>query len=319
VTTLPEMKAVVAAVDKHLADDAERVARVKEKLEKREANQGRYDEFQKREAKLATPRQYLTLTDEMMAELDDRYYAAKLLGNAEEKLDDGIFEVGNYRDLALAVGRHLGDQGMVKRLLDTAAKRVATAAEVRTLARTAVELPDKEFGAEWAKAFLAKQAESLPADAGAYAFTKLAGGIYQELGDKEWAGKLLGTAGEKAATPFEALHVGRMFSDLGETAKAGEFYKDAIARCATAGDCVRLVSSFRELDMAEQQQREHYMSCGKSLTAVEKLRWAEGILELFGDKEWAEREYAAMAGSFSAPNDQALYQASQKIHFGKTF
>ena len=210
---------------------------------------------------------------------------------------------------------------MVKRLLDTASERVGTAAEIRTLARTAVELPDKEFGAEWAKAFLVKQADHLAdkADAGTYAFTKLAGGIFQELGDKEWAAKLLGTAGEKAATPFEVLHVGRMFADLGETAKAGEFYKSAIGKCGTAGDCVRLVSSFCDLELGETQLREHYLNCGKSLTSVEKLRWAEGILELFGDKDWAEREYVAMAGSFSAPIDQATFHASQKIHFGKTF
>ncbi len=322
VTTLPEMKGVVEAVDRHLADDEERVSRVKEKLEKREANQGRYDEFQKREAELVTCRQFLALTAEVMAELDDRYYAAKLLSAAEEKLAGGIFEVGGYRELILAVGTHLGDQETVRRLLDAAADRVSTFADVRALARTAAQdLPDREFGGEWAKSFLAGRADGLAArdDAGAYEYTKLAGGVFGELGDQEWAGRLLAAAEEKAATPFEVCHVGTKFAELGETGKAAALYGSAVSKCVTAGDCVRLVTSFRDLGLGEQELREHYLSGGKSLLAGEKLRWAEGILELFGDKSWAEREYVGMAGSFSAPDDKALFQASQKIHFGKTF
>ena len=61
------------------------------------------------------------------------------------------------------------------------------------------------------------------------------------------------------------------------------------------------------------------MSCGKSLNAKAKLRWGEGILELFGDRDWAEREFVGMAGSFSTPEDRAGYEASRKVHFGKTF
>ncbi|HJX57885.1 MAG TPA: hypothetical protein VJ325_04130, partial [Thiobacillus sp.] len=46
VAGLDEMQKLVAAVEAHLADDAERLARVKVKLEKRQANHARYMEFQ---------------------------------------------------------------------------------------------------------------------------------------------------------------------------------------------------------------------------------------------------------------------------------
>jgi hypothetical protein len=71
--------------------------------------------------------------------------------------------------------------------------------------------------------------------------------------------------------------------------------------------------------MSEADQREHYANCGKSLEWFDRIRWAEGILELFGDREWAKREYAAMSATFTAPIDRAVYEASQKLHFGQTF
>ena len=53
--------------------------------------------------------------------------------------------------------------------------------------------------------------------------------------------------------------------------------------------------------------------------AREKLRWAERILELFGDTEWARTEYVGMAAAFSAPEDRTRFLASQEMHFKKRF
>src|SRR5512135_3490882 len=57
VAGLDEMQKLVAAVEAHLADDTERLARVKAKLEKRQANHARYMEFQQLEKEAVSVKQ----------------------------------------------------------------------------------------------------------------------------------------------------------------------------------------------------------------------------------------------------------------------
>jgi len=221
----------------------------------------------------------------------------------------------------LAIERHMGDRDWMKHVLDTAGKRASTVAEVRGLAGVAArEVEDGELGKGWAKAFFEKQVEAVAAkaDAGAYDYTKLAGGVHGELGDAEWAGKLLSDAEEKAASPFEIGHVGRMRAELGDEGAAKALYRKAVEVCETGRDCVRIVGSFRDRRMADAELREHYSACGAKLPAAEKLRWAEGILELFRDEDWAKEEYRKMAGEFRG-DARARFEASQKVQFGRTF
>jgi len=79
VAGLDEMQKLVAAVEAHLADDAERLDRVKAKLEKRQANHARYMEFQQLEKDAVSVKQFLALADRVRLELEDPFYAAKLI------------------------------------------------------------------------------------------------------------------------------------------------------------------------------------------------------------------------------------------------
>ena len=91
------------------AEIAERVARVADKLAKREANQAKYVEIQNAEAQCKTAKQFIALADRSVAELDDKAYAGKMLAAAQARVARaGLAEwlaPGTLPPLARAAGR----------------------------------------------------------------------------------------------------------------------------------------------------------------------------------------------------------------------
>ncbi len=45
----------------------------------------------------------------------------------------------------------------------------------------------------------------------------------------------------------------------------------------------------------------------------QRLQWAEGIMQLFRDREWAAREYDELAGEFTSGIEKQCYLASKKF------
>jgi len=83
------MKSVVEQVKQHFTEDGDWIARVEEKLEKRQANQAKYNIFQDKEKNATTVLNFTFIADQVMKELDDKFYAKKLLVTAEELYQEG--------------------------------------------------------------------------------------------------------------------------------------------------------------------------------------------------------------------------------------
>jgi hypothetical protein len=118
------MQKLVTAVEAHLADDAERLARVKAKLEKRQANHTRYLEFQQLEKEANSAKQFLALADRVRLELEDPFYAAKLIESAETLLDGTGYQFSRYKPILQAVDEPRRLPPGSARLLDTARRRM---------------------------------------------------------------------------------------------------------------------------------------------------------------------------------------------------
>ena len=70
----------------------------------------------------------------------------------------------------------------------------------------------------------------------------------------------------------------------------------AAARCASPRDGVHLTARFLAAGIAEDDARALYTSIRGQLTGADhRLAWAQGILELFCDHDWADREISALA------------------------
>lgn len=118
VASLQDMKLVVENVKKFFANDENWVKQVEEKLEKREANQSKYDEFLKLEKDARFLKDYLTLAEKVIDELDDIYYARKLLNKAKELLDNQYLNIENYFKLCKTIILQTKDLQWAKSILD---------------------------------------------------------------------------------------------------------------------------------------------------------------------------------------------------------
>jgi hypothetical protein len=317
VANLDEMRKVVEAVNKHAASDAARVARVAEKLAKREANQAKYVAFQNEEPKCTTVKQIINLADRILAELDDQAYAGKMLGIAEARMREDGFHFGRFKPLILAVDR-LGDKEWLGQLLDESVK---TSADdfvwfreiILTCAR---EMKDAEFGKARAKAYMDGRALG----DNVYDYTKMAELAAEGLGDAALAAKLLADGAARARDHFALAHVGKLYRDIGDTANASGFFAKAAGACASGDACVQLASRLKSYELPASEIAPLMDGCGGKLSSnTDKLRWAEGVADLLLDGAWAEKAFNQIAPGFTADADKKRFAQSRQIRVGYRF
>lgn len=321
VANLDEMRKVAAAVKSHFAQDADWAKRVDDKVAKREANQAKYNELQAREAQAATLKQYLQLVHEVMDQLEDPHYARKLLTGAENLLGKESYNFDKYRDLAMAVSQYLKDATWTERLFDQAAVYCRSFAGLQEVARSAVrDLADKELGRRLARKYAESWAGRLSQEArgSVYDYTKLAALAAEDLEDTAWARDLLRSAESLANEPLAAAHLAALVAQTGDAAGAQRVYAKAAELCGSADDFKRLAHWVMSKAGANGTARELYALGGERLKSpIEKLRWAEGIVEMFKDNDWARKAYDAIAPSFGTGADKRAYQASRKFRLDR--
>lgn len=318
VGNLDDMRKVVDAANKHLASDAARVARLAEKLAKREANQAKYVEIQNEEEKCKTAKQFIALATRVVAELDDKAYAGKLLGSAEEVMRVDGFHFSRFKPLILAVDK-LGDKEWLGKLLDESVAASADFVWFREVVMTASrELQDAEFGKARARAYL--EARATQTGDNAYEWTKLAEAAQSALGDAAWASNLLTEAAKRAKDHFALAQIGKLFADLGDASTAKAMYAKSVDACGTGEACVQLATRLNGYLMPKAEIGELMNGCGAKLSSAnDKLRWAEGVADLLLDDAWTDQAYAAIAGSFTDEVGKKRLDRSRQMRGGYRF
>lgn len=302
VTGLDEMQKLVAAVEAHLADDTERLTRVKAKLEKRQANHARYLEFQQLEKDATSVKQLLALADRVQSELEDPFYAAKLIESAESLLDGTGYQFSRYKPILVAVDRNLDDTAWLGRLLDRGAENATDFIAFKNLVVTAAQMKHRELGVAKARAYLGARETALAGDASAsaYDFAKLAEASFAATQDAAEAGRLLDIARARAKDHYALTHIGHLYAGMGNAAKADELLAAAAAACGTGDACIQFIDRLKGFALPAATLKKWYVECGNHLnTPTDKLRWAEGIVDALNDKPWAVEAYAQLAGQFA--------------------
>lgn len=322
VASLDEMQKVVDAAKADFADDAERVSRVQAKFEKRAANQAKYVEFGKQEDLADTPKKLFTLTDQVMAELQDPFYAAKLLGKVETMLNQGEYQFQRARPLIQAVDKHLNDANWLSRLLDEAAAKSTDFTQFKEVIHTAAaEMKNREVGRDKARLYLQQREAALKANpgAGVYDYTKLAQVILSDLQDKDWASKVLNSAKSAAKDHYALAHIGSILAQGGDMAGAEAMFMQAAQSCTGAEACIQLATRLKSYGLDSGLLRKAYEACGSNLpSAVEKLRWVEGIADELKDGAWASEAYAKLEGEFSGAG-KSRFDVSRMNRVGNEF
>ncbi len=233
----------------------------------------------------------------MMAELDDRFYAQKLLLDAQKKLDEEGWDFSKARKLVASVSQHLGDSEWAIRLLKDAAGRVQGFANVIQIAESAAELlPDREQARGLTRELLEDWERQLAGmrERTAYDFSKLAAVKGRLLNDREGAEAALERAAEQAGNHFTLAELARVARDLGLEEKGKTLLEKAAASCGSAVEARQLAKRLLESGFSKEQVRALYAGLKARLTNPERLSWTDGIIDLFGDRAWAGREFAAL-------------------------
>jgi hypothetical protein len=317
VANLDEMRKVVEATNKHASGDADRVARVADKLTKREANQAKYVEIQNEEPKCTTIKQIIALADRILAELDDKSYAGKMLGIAEAKMREDGFHFGRFKPLILAVDR-LGDKAWLVELLD---ESVASTGDDFVWFREIIlacarEMTDAEFGKGQAKAYM----EGRALGDNVYGYTKMAELAADALQDAALAAKLLTDAAGHAKDHFALAHVGKLYRDIGDNANASGLFAKAVDTCTSGDACVQLASRLKAYELPVSEIAPLMDNCGGKLGSNnDKLRWAEGVSDLLLDGAWAQKAFDGIATGFAAGADKKRFELSRQMRMGYSF
>ncbi|MDP2787165.1 MAG: hypothetical protein Q8O79_03700 [Pseudomonadota bacterium] len=317
VGNLIDMRKVVEAVEKSLANDTVRIERVKAKLVKREANQAKYVELQNEEAKCKTVKQFIELADRIMADLDDAAYAGKVLGLAETQMRaEGGFHFARFKSLILGVDR-LGDKHWLGKLLDESVANAADFVWFREIVLTcASELQDTEYGTARARVFV----EERTLGDSAYDYTKMAETVQTALGDSAMAAKLLNDAANRAKDHYALAHTAKLYRDIGDNTAANALFAKAAEACANGDQCVQLANRLKAYELPASEIAPLMDACGGHLSSVnDKLRWAEGVADLLMDGAWADKAYNGIAASFSTATDQKRLQLSRQMRMGYRF
>ncbi|OYY76374.1 MAG: hypothetical protein B7Y33_05900, partial [Hydrogenophilales bacterium 16-62-9] len=184
VAGLDEMQKLVAAVEAHLADDAERLGRVKAKLEKRQANHARYMEFQQLEKDAVSVKQFLALADRVRLELEDPFYAA-------ENATDFIA----FKDLVVTAAqlKHR-ELGVSKARAYLAAREAALAADAHATVYDTAKLAEASFAATQDAAEASRLLEAARTQAGDHFALTHIGRLYASMGNSAKADELYAAA-----------------------------------------------------------------------------------------------------------------------------
>jgi hypothetical protein len=317
VGNLFDMRKVVDSVEKHLPADTARIERVKAKLVKREANQAKYTELQNEEAKCKTIKQFITLADRIMADLEDAAYAGKILSLAEAQMRaEGGFHFARFKSLILGVDR-LGDKHWLGQLLDESVANATDFVWFREIVLTcATELKDTEYGIARARVFV----EERSLGDSAYDYTKMAETVQTALGDSAMAAKLLNDAAIRAKDHYALAHTAKLYRDIGDNTAANALFAKAAEACTNGDQCVQLASRLRSYELPASEIVPLMDACGGHLASTnDKLRWAEGVADLLLDSAWATKAYSTIAASFSSETDKKRFELSRQMRMGYTF
>ena len=303
VTSLGEIRNVAEQVSAGFPDDAAWIARVEDKKARREANQAKYAAFQGREKRARGALDLVALADAVMDELDDRFYVEKLLDAAEQRWTAGGHDPVEVPALAIAIDHHLEDPDRIESLMKQAAERAARLPALANLGRFAVsKLRDRERGATLARSlYAAWENDRLGEDAREHA--KLARIVSRDLADRDWVERLVRAGIGITADPLETTELAIVATLAGLDPVAASARAEAADRCASPRDALHVAARFLAAGACDAGAREFYASVREKFSeAGPRLAWAQGIVELFSDRDWAEREVAAVA---EMPSDEA--------------
>ncbi len=134
------------------------------------------------------------------------------------------------------------------------------------------------------------------------------------LGDRHYAKDLLEQAEELCFEVAEFAAVAHGYALIGEQDKARELLQRAGDEASELADSAQLCMRMKVNGVDIDSVKNVYAAARSNMqNSSQRLQWAEGIMQLFRDREWATREYDDLAGEFTSGIEKQCYLASKKF------
>lgn len=308
VTNLDEMKDVNSVVKQYFTNNQEWVKRVDDKLKKRQDNQNTYDAFQKRENSATTLKDLLVVVDEMMNQLDDKYYAKKLLSKAEGMLEKEFLNLDKYANLLSAILKHTQDEDWCIKIVERIAKeRIYFVYELDKLFSIIKKVLKDETKANNLIERILKFKLINSVNENFNFYVKLSELILVHLYNKDWAKDIIKIAEKKAETHLDWCNLAFLAKKLDDISTSNKFLQNAINLCKDYKTGFELIEKMKVLGFSDDIIKSTYNSLKDQLrNKQDKIEWVDGIINLWSDKIWAEKEYKALKAEFTSKNDYEL-------------
>lgn len=307
-----DLELVVSSVEEFAPDDLEWHERLADKIRRRTENEAKYAEFQKLEKSAADALQLMRLARRTAAELEDVAYARKLLEQARAMLEPEPFDGALWQALIETAIADVPDRAFAESLLAEASSKGRHFAGACELSRAVLDSSaDREDGQSLARRVLEQWDPRLETPAERI---KLAKVVLELLDDHGWASEIAAACDAASLGALQLAELGTLARSGGDAELARQRYRQAASRCSNAAQAAQLLSKMNGDGVGADVQKEIYAEAGKSLSdEMERLRWAEGIIKLFDDWQWARGAYEELLPEIRESDSFPAYQASRKF------
>ena len=145
---------------------------------------------------------------------------------------------------------------------------------------------------------------------------KLADSINRISSHNDLTGRLLDGAAEMASDYLDLSSLAKANMDAGNHDASASLFEQAARSCTTPGDLQSLVMRMRRYGVDNEKVKSVYLAAESSFTdKYDLLQWAEGLIDLFDDRESAEEIFREIADKFNQPGDRSVFQNREMYRF----
>ena len=309
---LESVEKLVAEVD---PENLARLENLRDKIQRRKANESKYAILQQKESQASTPLENMRLAKEIALVVEDLRYARKLIDKSVEQLVQEVFDTSQWLTLIEIATNNLNDPELAETLVSSALSKCEHFSGAYQLALSVSGLPENKAGNKLATKILQQWESRLDSTPDKI---KFANAVHYALGDKPWVQKILSNFNLSNCTSLQAIELGELSAQVGDDSLAIKWFENAAEKCTTPNECAQMIHRMQSGGVDLSIQKEIYQRSRQAMQReIDLLHWVEGILTYFRDIEWAKSAYDEIETSISDDVVRSTLKVSRKHRLEK--
>ena len=314
-TSTNELESVEKLVAELDPENLVRLENLRDKIQRRKANESKYAILQQKESQASTPLENMRLAKEIALVVEDLQYARKLIDKSVEQLVQEVFDTSQWLTLIEIATNNLNDPELAESLVSSALSKCEHFSGAYQLALSVSGLPENKAGNKLATKILQQWESRLDSTPDKI---KFANAVHHALGDKPWVQKILSNFSSSNCTSLQAIELGELSAQVGDDSLAIKWFENAAEKCTTPNECAQMIRRMQSGGVDLSIQKEIYQRSRLAMQReIDLLHWVEGILTYFRDIEWAKSAYDEIETSISDDVVRSTLKISRKHRLEK--